>query len=108
MGKPPRPRYPRIACSVPGCRRGTTIYQPGTRMICGPCWRRSPQSLRRWYSYWRRKAGTLEKRMDPRSSDCAVRANQKWEQILAVLSGEDESGGEIPALMAEELRKVAL
>ncbi|HWF01596.1 MAG TPA: hypothetical protein VG248_17470 [Caulobacteraceae bacterium] len=45
-----RPSYPRIPCSIPFCRRGTTIYEPGYEIICGKHWRLADRALRRLHS----------------------------------------------------------
>lgn len=108
MKRPPRPRYPRIGCSVPGCKRGTTTFEPGTRMICGKHWRKVPVDLRREHSRWRRKATALDKRDDPRADICHRRCSQAWERALRLLTAPPSESDEIPPLMAEELRKAGL
>ena len=103
-----RPSYPRINCCIPGCRRGTTTFEPGTTMICGKCWRRAPKRLRDRWSFWRRKAKLLRKKEDGRWEACEDRAYVQFEHIRMLLTGEGEDGGTLPALMAEELRRIGL
>lgn len=77
-------------------------------MICGKCWRRGPKRTRERYSYWRRKGNALEKKGDPRAPTCFIRAEACFHQILDALKGADLEEEGMPALMAEELRKLAL
>lgn len=105
---PPRPRYPRINCSVPGCKRGTTWHEPGDLIICGQCWRRAPKAVREEYSRWRRKGNALDKRGDPRADLCHRRASRAWWKIRRLLSDQPSHSAELAALVAEELRKAGL
>ena len=41
-----RGAFPRIECSVPGCRRGTTTAEPGQEIMCGGHWRMIQKRLR--------------------------------------------------------------
>ena len=78
-------------------------------MICGKCWRKAPKRLRDRYSFWRRKAKLLEKRGDPRAGACWDRMSSQWHAILDLLNGNDlPAEDELPALLAEELRKICL
>lgn len=104
-----RGKYPRINCAVPGCKRGTTTFEPGTTMICGKCWRKAPKSSREGWSKWRRRARTIEKRGDYERADlCERRAGTIFHHILELLSGADLEADGLPPLMAEELRKLGL
>lgn len=104
-----RPRYPRIACSVPSCTRGTTTCEPSVRIICGKCWRKAPVALRQEFSRWRRKATALDKIDDPRAETCHRRASLAWERILQLFANEAPDGSDaLPPLVAEQLRKDGL
>lgn len=103
-----RPRYPRIPCSVPGCRRGTTTFEPGTIIICGKHWRSAPKIMRDQESKWRRKALALERKNNPRAVICWKRQSQIWHRILALLSAQPADNDEMSPLMQEELRKTGL
>lgn len=106
--KPPRPSYPRINCSVPGCRRGTTTFEPGTLMICGKCWRKAPQLMRRQYSKARQLWKRCVRRDDPRADYWAWQVDRRWNDILQLLTERSEGDGELPPLLEEELRKAGL
>ncbi len=102
-------KHPRINCSVPGCKRGTTTFEPGTTMICGKCWRRAPKDMRRRYSVAMRLYRRCEKRGDPRAEHWARVVDLRWNEVLELLRAPDAvAGDEIPPLMAEELRKAGL
>lgn len=104
-----RPHHPRIECSVPGCERGSTYFEPGTRFICGRCWRRAPQDIRVSYTRWRRKFTAAERRGDERAINAyGFQVGRAWERVLRLLTAEAETGTEVPALMAEQLRKDGL
>ena len=105
--KPPRARHPRINCSIPGCKRGSTAFEPGTHMICGKCWRKAPREQRREYGLWRGRLTRAEKRDDPRAGAYAWKVNAAWNVVLRTLT-ESPIEGEISPLMAEELRKAGL
>ena len=106
MSKAPRTRHPRINCSVPGCNRGTTAFEPGTDMICGPCWRRAPLALRRRFGNLSRRAKAAERRDDARTAWRAWRLHRRtWERILALLTAPPSDSDDIPPLVAEQLRK---
>lgn len=110
MIRPPRPVYPRIGCSVPACKRGATCFEPGVRFICGKCWRRAPKEMRRRYSVARRLMKRCEKRDDPRADFWARMQDARWQAVLDLLSAPEAEpeAGELPPLMAEELRKAGL
>ncbi len=42
-----RPRYARVACCVPFCRRGSTRWPPPYELLCGDHYRLADKSLRR-------------------------------------------------------------
>lgn len=104
-----RPSYPRINCCVPGCNRGTTRVEPGWTIICGKCWRRAPQDMRKLASSWRARANRFEKRGDlPRAEIAARWAHRAFENIRKLLSDEAEQPSGMDPLMAEDLRKAGL
>lgn len=130
-----RSGHPRIACCIEGCRRGTTTCAPlpqgcsdletgGTlEWICGPHWRRVPRALKRrrqvlrrqWVrrrkivggvSYWHLRPGSPE-RIQLVMLERLIRAC--WARCKAHAAGDLVVGvGEMPAAVAEELRRLAL
>ena len=109
MRKATRPRYPRINCSVPGCKRGTTTCEPPARIICGKCWRKAPKDMReRFARAWRSHRKAVkgdDERMQRVTAAWVVLA---WEAILGVLSTPPRDSDEMPPLMGEALRKAGL
>lgn len=107
--KPPRPTYPRINCSVPGCKRGTTRVEPGAQIVCGKCWKKAPKATRDQYARWRRKARALERKSDPRAEIAWERMGRTFDAILLLLSSPPApEAEEMDPLMAEQLRKDGL
>lgn len=104
-----RPRHPRINCTIPGCRRGTTQFAPETEVICGKHWRAAPKALRDRYSRYRRHARILDRRGDKeRATRWHRRAWMVWERIKTVLTADAPDDGDMPPLMAEALRQAGL
>lgn len=102
-----RPAYPRIACCIPGCRRGTTTCPPGHTIICGKCWRKAPKALRDQQARWRRKARLLDRNGNPRAQIAWARVNGTFWAIYRLLT-EPPAAEDLSPLMAEELREAGL
>lgn len=92
-----------------GCKRGTTTLPPPVTIICGKCWRKAPDYMRKRWSRLRRRATLADKRGD-------VEQGRRWEamatrvfwRIHRVLQGDGEAGQGMNPLMAEQLRKDGL
>ena len=102
-----RPAYPRIACCIPGCRRGTTRWPPGGEIICGKCWHKAPKAMRDQQARWRRKAAALARKGDPRAEVAYERASRTFWAIRAALIAPPPPDAMSP-LLAEELRAAGL
>lgn len=107
LAKQGRPRHPRINCCIPGCKRGTTTFEPGTIMICGKCWRKAPKAMRQRWTKFRRRETLARKRDHPHADRWGFLAHDIFERIRALLEGEAPPD-EMPPLMAEQLRKDGL
>lgn len=104
-----RVSYPRINCCIKGCKRGTTTVEPGTRIICGKCWRKAPKWMRDCASHWRQRARMFDRRGDSElAAAYGCSANNSFENIRKVLNGKEAEGEGLPPLMGEELRKAGL
>lgn len=107
--------HPRINCLVPGCKRGTTRiapYQDGTspEVICGKHWRTVPKAWRLAMSRYRRAFAAAERKGDERRQQVARRCWWSgWDRIVRTLCNpETVMAGELPATVAEELRRDGL
>lgn len=107
--------YPRINCSISGCKRGTkriAPYEDGSAplVICGKHWRMLPKSWRTAMAFCARKKRQAARwGREDLARICARRWWILWDQAVALLSNPDapvEDG--LPMLMAEELRKKGL
>lgn len=106
---PKRPSYPRINCCIAGCKRGSTKFEPGTRIICGKCWRRAPKENRAAVTLWQKRGRQFVARGEEMQADLAFRrAHIHFERIRALLSDEGEPSPGLHPVMAEELRKAGL
>lgn len=103
--------HPRINCSVVGCKRGSTAFEPGCLVICGKCWRKSPKALRTRRTDCLRLMRKYQRRHDAEKARVfELRADRIWSSILALLNGDESEAMPtgLPALMAEELRSMGL
>ncbi|MEM6265923.1 MAG: hypothetical protein AAF494_01840 [Pseudomonadota bacterium] len=101
------PRYPRINCCIPRCKRGATTFEPGTTMICGKCWRKAPLGLRQRWSKLRRRENAMRKRHHPDADRWGKLADRVFWRIKRLIEGEAPPAS-MPPLMAEQLRKDGL
>lgn len=108
-----RPRYPRVNCLVPGCKRGTTRCAPEAdgsepEIICDPHWRTVPITWRKRLSLYRRRYTLAERKGDERGMEVAARCWwHRWEAITRLFK-QPAQGEAIDPLMAEGLRKAGL
>jgi hypothetical protein len=95
-------------CLVEGCNRRTTRCDAGAEWICATHWRMVPQSWKRRLSLFRRAYVKAERRCDVEGMDRAARTWWKtWGRVKAIFAAEPLPG-EIPAGLAEVLRKDGL
>ncbi|HIQ17231.1 MAG TPA: hypothetical protein EYH41_04420 [Novosphingobium capsulatum] len=105
-----RPAYPRINCVVPGCRRGSTRYKPGTELLCGQHWRKVPLSWRRKMALYRRARTLAERKGNQDKVEAATRCLlRRWDAAVRLLTKpESVMQGGVPAAIAEQLRREGL
>ena len=103
-----RSDYPQVSCIVPSCSATTrTIPPPYTAMICRKCWRRAPKRHGDFHARIQRRL-TLAKR---RNSPDVARFERLRDYAFARVERsllDQPAGEELPPLLQEELRKLAL
>lgn len=105
-----RPTYPRISCVVPGCKRGSTRYKPGTELLCGRHWRMVPVGWRRKMALYRRAHTLAERKGNLAKAEAAKRCLwRRWDVAVRLLSHPESMMRDgVPAAMAEQLRREGL
>jgi hypothetical protein len=80
----------RIPCEVVSCRRTAPAakYPPGTRIICGKCWRLGPPEARKAYSAADRELTRLVDQKARRIERYVVseRRHEAWQRVLVAAS----------------------
>lgn len=102
----------RIPCINPTCRRTAAQDKfPGsTQIICGKCWRATPDRMRRRWKQLKARWRRLERGMRKRHVDAVVwnrvvdRLNAAWDRLDADLI-RDFTASETPAGIEDFLRE---
>ena len=97
--------HPWQFCAVDGCKSRSQMYPPEQGFICGKCYKRAPQWMRRMRATIGRRMGRTR---DPqRKRAMEIRRGRLVDRMIEALNDTGDSEN-MPPAMKEQLRKDGL